>query len=52
MNQAIGATQIDDEGWTAEMKIPLCQLRFSSEEVQTCELQVQRRIFREEERST
>jgi hypothetical protein len=47
-----GATQIDLEGWTAEMRIPLSQLRFSSEEEQTWGLQVQRRIFREEERST
>ncbi|NIO29554.1 MAG: hypothetical protein GTO29_13485 [Candidatus Latescibacteria bacterium] len=47
-----GATRINDGGWTAEMKIPLSQLRFSSEEEQTWGLQVQRRIFREEERST
>jgi hypothetical protein len=47
-----GATQIDDEGWTAEMKIPLNQLRFSSLADQTWGLQVHRRIFRLEERST
>lgn len=47
-----GATQIDHEGWTAEMKIPLSQLRYSAEEDQTWGLQVQRRLFREEERST
>ena len=47
-----GATHVDDEGWTAEMRIPLSQLRFSGEEDQTWGLQVQRRIFREEERST
>jgi len=47
-----GATNIDDEGWTAEMRIPLSQLRFSDEQHQTWGLQVQRRIFRLEERST
>lgn len=47
-----GAAQIDDQGWTAEMKIPLSQLRFSGKEEQTWGLQVQRRLFREEERST
>lgn len=47
-----GATQIDHAGWTAEMRIPLSQLRFSGEKEQTWGLQVQRRIFREEERST
>jgi hypothetical protein len=47
-----GATKIDSEGWTAEMKIPLSQLRFNGKENQTWGLQVQRRIFREEERST
>ncbi|MFH1842369.1 MAG: DUF5916 domain-containing protein, partial [bacterium] len=47
-----GATQMDNQGWTAEMRIPLSQLRFSSEELQTWGLQVQRRLYREEERST
>ncbi len=47
-----GATHADDEGWTAEMRIPLSQLRFSGAEEQTWSLQVQRRIFRHEERST
>ena len=47
-----GATAIDAEGWTAEMRIPLSQLRFSSAVEQTWGLQVQRRIFRQEERST
>jgi len=47
-----GATRTDGEGWTAEMKIPLSQLRFNGNEDQTWGLQVQRRIFREEERST
>ncbi len=47
-----GATAIDAEGWTAEMRIPLSQLRFSGAAEQTWGLQVQRRIFRQEERST
>jgi hypothetical protein len=47
-----GAAKIDEEGWTAEMKIPLSQLRFSGAEEQTWGLQVQRRLFRKEERST
>jgi len=47
-----GATGLDDGGWTAEMRIPLSQLRFDGAEEQVWGLQVQRRIFREEERST
>lgn len=47
-----GAARVDGEGWTAEMKIPLSQLRFSGRDEQTWGLQVQRRLFREEERST
>jgi hypothetical protein len=47
-----GATSIDSQGWTAEMRIPLSQLRFDGAEDQVWGLQVQRRIFREEERST
>ncbi len=38
-------------GWTAEMKIPLSQLRFSNAENQVWGLQVQRRILRNEELS-
>jgi hypothetical protein len=44
-------TNIDDEGWTCELKIPLSQLRFSKDEDQVWGLQVQRRFFRKEERS-
>ncbi|WP_086477476.1 DUF5916 domain-containing protein [Arenibacter amylolyticus] len=44
-------TQIDSEGWTAEMKIPLSQLKFGKLQDQTWGLQVMRRLFREEERS-
>ena len=47
-----GATSIDTDGWTAEMKIPLSQLRFDSADKQVWGLQVQRRIYREEERSS
>lgn len=45
-------TNIDNEGWTAEMKIPFSQLRFGKSEEQTWGLQFNRRFFRNEERST
>jgi hypothetical protein len=41
----------DGEGWTAEIRIPLSQLRYQNSADQTWGLQVQRRVFREEERS-
>ncbi len=44
-------TNVDDEGWTAEIRIPLSQLRFGKSEEQVWGLQVLRRLFREEERS-
>ncbi|MEN8123853.1 MAG: DUF5916 domain-containing protein [Bacteroidota bacterium] len=44
-------TNIDTKGWTAELKIPLSQLRFGKAEEQIWGLQVMRRLFREEERS-
>ncbi|GGW28792.1 hypothetical protein GCM10007383_12750 [Arenibacter certesii] len=44
-------TKIDLEGWTAEMKIPLSQLKFGATKEQTWGLQLMRRLFREEERS-
>ena len=47
-----GAARADDEGWTAEMRIPLSQLRFSDAARQSWGLQATRRIFRLEERST
>ena len=47
-----GAARVDDEGWTAEMRIPLSQLRFSRADEQSWGLQVHRRLFRLEERST
>jgi hypothetical protein len=46
------ATTVDDEGWTAEFRIPLSQLRFRpSEAGQTWGLNVARDIARREERS-
>ena len=44
-------SEMNNEGWSAEMKIPLSQLRFSREKKQTWGLQVQRRILRNEELS-
>lgn len=45
------ATQVDTEGWTAEMRIPLSQLRFSNDPNQVWGIQSTRRYFRKEERS-
>jgi len=45
------ATHIDEHGWTAEVMIPFSQLRFSNEPEQVWGLQVQRRLYRKEERS-
>lgn len=45
-------TNIDDEGWTAEVKIPFSQLKFGNDKEQIWGIQVQRRFFRAEERST
>ncbi len=39
----------DAEGWVAEMKIPLTQLRFSDEKDHVWGLQVMRNLFRKEE---
>jgi hypothetical protein len=44
-------TSVDDEGWSAEMKIPLTQLRFSNKPEQTWGLELTRYIQREDERS-
>lgn len=41
----------DDEGWTAELRIPLSQLRFSASQEQVWGLQSTRRYFNNEERS-
>lgn len=47
-----GKTHINDSGWTGEVKIPLSQLRYNNDEDKVWGLQVQRLIFRKEERST
>lgn len=44
-------TSIDELGWIAEIKIPLTQLRFSSDSTQVWGLEVKRRIYRKDERS-
>ena len=45
-------TQMDSAGWTAEMRIPLSQLRFASGADQVWGIQSTRTIFRLDERST
>ena len=45
-------TAIDAEGWTSEVKIPFSQLRFGNQEEQEWGIQVQRRDFGADERST
>lgn len=40
------ATTIDEEGWTAEMRIPFSQLRFNSEDQQVWGIQIERLIAR------
>ncbi len=47
-----GAAQLDPQGWTAEMRIPLSQLRFSAASAQVWGLQINRRVHRLEERSS
>ena len=44
-------TAIDAEGWTAEVRIPLSQLRYADRPEHVWGIQVQRRIHRQEERS-
>lgn len=46
-----GKTRIDHLGWTAEMCIPLSQLRFPNSDNMVWGLQVLRYIFRKQERS-
>ncbi len=43
------ATHIDDRGWTAEMRIPLSQIRFAKKDEHVWGLQVARYIYRENE---
>jgi hypothetical protein len=44
-------TSVDDEGWIAELRIPLSQLRFTDKPELTWGLQIQRYYFRNQERS-
>ncbi len=44
-------TQVDAEGWTGEVKIPLSQLRYGNEPEKVWGFQITRRLFRKEERS-
>src|SRR5262249_35631229 len=46
-----GASAIGAQGWSAEFRIPLTQLRFSDEEEQTWGIQVHRGVSRKRERS-
>jgi uncharacterized protein DUF5916/cellulose/xylan binding protein with CBM9 domain len=43
------ATRIDDDGWSAEIRIPLSQLKFSAASAQTWGLQLRRWIHRRNE---
>lgn len=45
-------THVNKNGWTAEIKIPLSQLRYGNEKEKVWGIQVTRRLFRKEERST
>ncbi|MFN2439372.1 MAG: DUF5916 domain-containing protein [Chitinophagaceae bacterium] len=45
-------THIDDKGWTAEVKIPFSQLRYDNNPEKIWGIQLMRRLFRKEERST
>ncbi|MEO1049891.1 MAG: DUF5916 domain-containing protein [Bacteroidota bacterium] len=44
-------TSVDDQGWIAEYRIPLSQLRFAEKPEHTWGIQVNRRFFRNEEMS-
>jgi hypothetical protein len=47
-----GASNIDELGWTAEIKIPFSQLRYGNQNDPVWGIQVQRLLFRKGERST
>lgn len=47
-----GKSHIDEKGWTAEIKIPFSQLRYNGNPDQIWGFQVQRLVFRKNERST
>ncbi len=44
-------TSINEDGWVAEMRIPLSQLRFTNKAEHVWGIEVQRRFFRNQERS-
>lgn len=44
-------TSIDNQGWVAEMRIPLTQLRFNEHPEQVWGIQLTRRLYRKDERS-
>ena len=44
-----GQTSVDADGWTAELRIPFSQLRFSADARQTWGIQLSRRISRTSE---
>ncbi|NVO11411.1 MAG: carbohydrate binding family 9 domain-containing protein [Bacteroidales bacterium] len=44
-------TSIDNKGWSAEMSIPLTQLRFGNKEEHVWGIQLMRHIYRDQERS-
>ena len=44
------ATQVTDVGWSAEMRIPFSQLRFSPDREQVWGIEIQRNIHRNQER--
>lgn len=46
------STVIDSLGWSAEARIPFSQLRYGNQEDPVWGIQVMRRLFRKEERST
>ncbi len=46
-----GEVAVDSLGWTAELQIPFNQLRFTGQNEQVWGVQVQRKLFRKDERS-
>jgi hypothetical protein len=45
-------THVHEKGWSGEIKIPFSQLRYGNEKDKVWGIQVHRRLFRKEERST
>ncbi|MFT3980833.1 MAG: DUF5916 domain-containing protein [Ferruginibacter sp.] len=48
----LAKTHVNAKGWTAEIRIPFSQLRYGDEKEKVWGIQLMRRIFRKEERST